>query len=303
MPSGAIATAATTLAVDATAARVTRALREAEIAAILLKGRSFADWLYDTGELRAYSDCDLLVSPEDLERAGTVLSGLGFRRGGPTLPWIGRGVEVDLHDSLVGIRADRRVAWRELHAHSECVAHDGMEVDVLDGPGKTLHVALHAAQHAGYEPHVIEDLKRAIHRVDHPTWRAAARLAERLDASAAFAAALCLQADGRALLGSLDMEVRDPDVEVLLRAEAAPALALGFERLRSAAGLRAKTQVAARALFPEPGMIRYVFGLEEAGPARLGVAYLRRLGWLVPRVIPGLRAWIRARRKAAGDHA
>ncbi len=117
--------AATTLAVDAVASEATQALRVAHVPSILLKGRSFADWLYEPGEPRHYRDCDLLVSPDDFKQAGSVLSDLGFRCWAPGLPWIRGPVEVDLHDSLIGIGADEAHALSELRSHSEVAGHAG----------------------------------------------------------------------------------------------------------------------------------------------------------------------------------
>lgn len=298
-PTAAVIGAVATLAVDAVATEVMRALRLAQIQSILLKGRSFADWLYDPGEARPYFDCDLLVSPDTYEAAGSVLSDLGFRCGAPGLPWVRGAVEVDLHDSLVGVRADKAHAWRELRSHLEVADYSGGAVDIFDTTARAFHVAIHAAQHGrGRDPR-LEDLARAIERVDSETWRAAAHLADELEASAAFAVGLCLDPAGRALLGALEIDVRPPDVEVRLRAEGGPEVALTFEKLHNASGVRAKLGVAKRALVPAPGEIRYIHGLEDAGPARLVAAYVGRLARRLQLVVPGFRAWLRARRGPA----
>ena len=69
-----------TLALDATAARVAKALGERGIRSLLLKGPSLAQWLYGDGPYRDYVDVDLLVSPEDFVGAGKVLTELGLER-------------------------------------------------------------------------------------------------------------------------------------------------------------------------------------------------------------------------------
>ncbi len=52
-----------TLLVDQVTAEVIAALRERQVAGILLKGPSIAAWLYDDGALRSYNDCDLSWRP------------------------------------------------------------------------------------------------------------------------------------------------------------------------------------------------------------------------------------------------
>lgn len=52
-----------TLAIDSLTVQVVTALRAGGLEPILLKGRSFATWLYAEGEHRFYGDCDVLVAP------------------------------------------------------------------------------------------------------------------------------------------------------------------------------------------------------------------------------------------------
>ena len=52
---------AISLAVDRMSVEVVRALADAGIEAILLKGPAILDRLYDRGEHRPYVDCDLLI--------------------------------------------------------------------------------------------------------------------------------------------------------------------------------------------------------------------------------------------------
>lgn len=56
------------------------ALAEIAIEPVLFKGTALAYSLYSAPVLRARSDTDLIIAPADVERADTVLTGLGFTR-------------------------------------------------------------------------------------------------------------------------------------------------------------------------------------------------------------------------------
>jgi len=79
--SAAISAAAHSLAVDQVTAEVVTALRARAIEPVLLKGPSFADWLYPDGLLRPYVDSDLLVAPAQQDAAAETLRSLGFTDG------------------------------------------------------------------------------------------------------------------------------------------------------------------------------------------------------------------------------
>lgn len=61
-------------------ARVLKALQDAEVKVIVLKGAALAETVYGNIALRPMGDIDLLVSEEDLDRAKEVLLKLGFRK-------------------------------------------------------------------------------------------------------------------------------------------------------------------------------------------------------------------------------
>src|SRR3954467_5750138 len=77
--SGRAAAVAGNLRIDAATAEVVRAFEAAGLRAVLLKGPALADW-YADDPTRSYLDSDLWVGPADVEAAGAVLAGLGFRR-------------------------------------------------------------------------------------------------------------------------------------------------------------------------------------------------------------------------------
>ena len=60
-------------------------LAGAGIDVILLKGISYAGWLYPDPAERPMTDVDLLVRPRDHARAMTLLVGLGYRHAGPAI--------------------------------------------------------------------------------------------------------------------------------------------------------------------------------------------------------------------------
>ena len=98
--------AARQLTLEGTAARVMRAMNDAGVRCLLLKGPTLSD-LYDG--VRQYSDIDLLVAPETTRTAEGALIELGFvlRDDDPhSRIWWRRGVDVDLHSTLVGVQAE-----------------------------------------------------------------------------------------------------------------------------------------------------------------------------------------------------
>jgi hypothetical protein len=61
-------------------AEIDRQFREAGIPGMVLKGEDFADNLYTSASLRFFTDLDILVRIADFDRAGTILSRLGYVR-------------------------------------------------------------------------------------------------------------------------------------------------------------------------------------------------------------------------------
>ena len=58
--------------------KILHAFNEANIAILLFKGPALAYTVYPQAHLRTYHDIDALIRPADLERARTLLSGMGF---------------------------------------------------------------------------------------------------------------------------------------------------------------------------------------------------------------------------------
>jgi putative nucleotidyltransferase-like protein len=287
------------LVVDLATKEVVAALCARGIRSILLKGPSFAAWLYRDGGPRPYTDIDLLIAREDVPAAHGVLAELGFQHPSDSWPhFLHRGPDqVDLHCSIKGVAVEEGRVWEVFSTMTEPQEVAGLELEILSTPARALHVALHAAQHGPDWLTQMDDLRRALDMLPFETWEAAAGLAEQLAATPAFATGLRLLPAGEAVANRLELSSR-ASVQTILRAKSPPDLALGFEELRGIQGLRAKFRFVARKLFPSRSYMRAMVPLARKGPIGLAIAYCRRLAWLSRRAVPGFRAWRQSRREA-----
>jgi hypothetical protein len=244
-----------TLAIDHFAAEVVRAWREVGIEPILLKGPTVAEWLYPD-EIRLYGDADLLVEPERVWEAASVLERLGFsplaeRVAAHAHPWHRPdGASIDLHVQLFSTHATPSEAWRELQQWTEVVYLSSLPVQALNLPARALMVALHAAQHAD-EAKPREDLRRALRITPEPAWREAAQLADRLGVLPTTAQGLALDPDGKRLIERLAL-VRGAAIADNANAP----LAIGVARFGEAPTARAKLGVLRDALWPSEQRLR-----------------------------------------------
>jgi Uncharacterised nucleotidyltransferase len=287
---------------------VLRKFELAGVRAVLLKGPSIARWLYAEGESRGYLDCDLLIAPASGEAAARALQSLGYRRSfdDRSMPawwrehagvWVrdADGMTVDLHSALPGVGADAESAWSVLSTDTDTVMVAGYRAPILALPARALHVALHAAQHGVGWARPIAELERALAAGDDQLWITAARLAEALVATDAFATGLRLCVPGTALARRLGLSTeRSADAE--LRAASAPPVALGFEQLGRADGNWARLIIVWRKLVPPPAFVRHWDPRAADGRLALLRAYVRRPMWLLRRAPRGWWAWRRARR-------
>ncbi len=306
-----LATVIANLATDATTIEVLGALRDEGIEAILMRGPAIARLLYDHDGERAYCDSDVLVAPGDFSAAGRVLERLGFERrvgpaGGPPVfgghhadPWrrASDAAEVDLHRTVVGFEAPASEAWAVLRGGAQALRLGSFEATVLDEPARALVVALHAAQHGPRRERPLEDLDRALERIDARTWAAADGLAERLEARPALAAGLRRRPRGARVADELGLPSEFP-VDVALRAGAARYMSFGFERIAAARGPVAKLQTACSALVPAPAYMRTHSRLANRGAAGLAAAYIARAARIPVVAVPAFSAWRRARRRS-----
>jgi hypothetical protein len=266
-------------AIDASCVEAVAQFEAAGITVVLLKGPVTAEWLYGDGEPRWYNDCDLLLSEANLEAAGEVLTGLGYRRR-PRAPedpaliadehsvvWFREhdDVAIELHWTLVGLQSSHEAAWAALSRDTLPITVNGMQMGSLSEPGRALHLALHLAQHGSTTQQPLEDLGRGVAKLSFDVWTAARELSARLFGDSAFAAGL------RACPGGVELAERlqlPPATRYwTLRAQGAPRGAVRLRMLTDAAGWRERWVIL------EEGFARYREFSEErrqlSGFARL----------------------------------
>lgn len=295
------------MAVDGHTAEAVHALRAAGVEAVLLKGPAIARWLYDERESRPYSDADLLVAPETLTRAESVLVGIGYELRDPegearlvsgphAQTWLRAddGATVDLHRTLPGEVLAETVVWPTLWARRAILRIAGTDVPILDEAARALMVAVHAAHHGTAHQWPLEDLRRAIAQVPEHTWDEAVRIAEQIMALPQLARGLRLLVEGAALAERLGL----PDTQ-LLESVGDDALALGIARMSSMRGMRPRAAFAWRRAFPGSAFMHWWKPWSQRSRAHLAAAHGYRLGWLLLRAGPALAA----RRRRRGTSA
>lgn len=299
----------TNAAVDAVTAEVVGALRAAGARGILLRGPAISSWLYRAAveAIRAYDDIDLLVSVNAVDRASAVLERLGFSNRSAALApgesvehsteWHrpGSPVPVDLHRSLLGVKAEPPEPWETLASDTLTLSVAGCGVEVPSIPARAMVVVLHSAAHGRDHAKPLRDLDRALEQAEPGLWTDAAAVAARLGATPAFSAGLQLLPAGCPVAERLGI-ADAPDTEAALLASSPPPTAYGFARLAATTGLFTKLSFLARKLVPSPAFIRHAFPIARRGPLGHLLGYLWRPIWLLSHAGPGLIAWLRARR-------
>ena len=299
-------------AVDQVTAEVVEALDGAGVASILLKGPSIEHWLYEDGE-RWYVDSDVLVAADEFGAAQRILADLGFekfffyvdRPDNWTFHdemWVRPKGMVDLHRTLAGLGADPSDVWEALDGGTTEMEVAGRKVRVLDRVGTAMHIALHAAAHGRAEEQPLEDLSRGLERFPADVWHAAARLADRLDGTAAFAAGLRLHPAGAELAEDLSLP-RQVSPAVALALTTPPRGAKALQRWSSLPGARAKTIAVARWIVPSRSYMRASSRRAREGTAGLIAAYGERLLTLSRLFPPAFRAWRKTVKRKDGPPA
>jgi hypothetical protein len=282
---------------DATTVAVFRAFEAGGVRSLLLKGPALARALYRAGELRGYSDVDLLVAPQDLHGARRALRELGcvnaseksgvddvagvihsetWLHPGEGVPWEPM-VVIDLHRRLAGCDAPAQLAWDALEAWRTWIELEGARVPVLDRAGLALHIATHAAQHGPLALKAMADLERAIARWPTDVWRSAASLADELRAIAAFAAGLRLSPAGAALARELDLPSTEQLSWEILHRQQRPRGTFHLRAWAEARGLRERTELLRRALLPTRQWLAWEYPGAGRSRPRLWAAYARHL--------------------------
>lgn len=299
------------LVADHVAVEVTSALERAGIAVIVLRGPAVARHLYDATEVRPYVDVDLLISQDRREEAERILLDLGFRyvavlggRPDDRPAWSSTWsrsrdrANVDLHWTLAGARAKPADVWRVIEAEREQLRVLDRSIAGTSAAATALIVTLHAAHHGVQVTQPVRDLERALARLSFSTWSRALELAEKMGAVESFAAGLRLSPEGERVARDLDVP-EHTSAETILRASSAPPMALGFDWLAHTPGIPAKLRLIAGKVFPDAQFMRAWSPHARSGTKRgLALAYAWRPIWLAWHSVPGLRAWLDARRRA-----
>ena len=300
---------------DRAAVEAVTAFESVGVDAVLLKGPVLARQLYADGEIRGYSDVDLLVARRDLATAGEALTRLNYSKPHEVLGvddvagilhselWnraseTGGPQPLDLHWRLDGCDAPDDVVWDALFAGRASMELRGKAVWVLGRDGLALHMALHAAQHGPQDTKAIGDLARGVDRWGSDVWRAAAGLAGRVQAVPAFAAGLRLLPEGAGLAAQLGLPPA-PELEwkIQNRAER-PRGTFHLQAMAGARGFRERIDVVRRSLLPKPRWIETEFPWASKSRPLLLLAYARHIlrapAWAA-------RAWrFRGRARRAG---
>ena len=292
-------------AVDGVAVGVAGGLGDAGIRAVLLKGASFARWLYADGAPRFYVDVDLLVRSDLVGDAEALLRAHGYSQlwSPADMPadrpiashWrrADGGAPIDLHWALPEAGAAPPAQWEALTGGTERIELAGGEVETLGLAARCLMVALHAARHADL-PRPAEDLERALRVADRHTWTEAAELADRIGGRDGFSAGLHILPAGVELAESIGV-APPQSTRALLLLQSPPPGADGLDALFTTRGVRARGRLVARTLVPTRRWMLASTARARRGPGWLAASYLWHPIGVMARLPAALRAWRRAR--------
>ena len=147
-------------------------------------------------------------------------------------------------------------------------------------------------------PSAQEDLRRALGLLPVATWAAAAALARELDAAGPLRPGRGLRTRGPGVALADDLGLHEPvPLDTALRACGVP-MALGWEQLARAPGLRSRLGLIRWELFPTRHFMRVWSPRAARGRSGMAAARVERLAWLLRHALPGLRAWHRSRRRS-----
>jgi hypothetical protein len=272
-----------TLALDRAAIEAFAALKAADVPSILLKGRSFNEWLYGPAESRFYTDVDLLVPVDRWDQARATLSDLGYapafaaRHDPPHAAVHTRpsdSMHIDLHRTLQGLTAAPMQVWLKLSQHTETLRLGGTDVTALDEVGRCVSVAVHAGRPDVTGERARDDLERAVARTDEAVWSRARDLAGHIGGGTAFATGLASTPVSVALAARLAVPAVAPPKAGL---KGANALARALDAPSPGAAVRELLPW----LVPTPALVRQIRPAARRGSVRLALAYVSWPLWLV----------------------
>jgi len=269
------------LQLDFAAVEVFSLLDGAGVSSLLLKGPSFAEWLFDDRRDRLYTDVDVLVPWERLNDVREILTSNGYwfdsdHPLGIHLTFFRRetNARVEVHTTLLGLGVDAAKVWPILKEHAEPLWVVGKELRGLNEVGRALHVLLHAASDG--EGHTLDDLERAFDRMEPYRWIEVLDLADRLGARDAFVEGIGMAQRGKVVLHELGV-VHKVSFSVRLRTEKASNARQLLALLGDAPDLRTRRSIVRRALLPSPALMRQRYPLARRGTLGLASMYLWRL--------------------------
>jgi len=128
---------------------------------IALKGIYLSEWLYQDIGLRQMSDIDLLVKPEDGEKALDVLAGMGYQSNGEDesdsdvkygevvhyTPLVLNGVAIEVHIKLHQDNEKYRVLVAKLWENATPVTVNNIKVLTLNAYDLLIHTCIHLDKH------------------------------------------------------------------------------------------------------------------------------------------------------------
>jgi Uncharacterised nucleotidyltransferase len=291
------------LALHAQTVRVVRAIRDAGVGCLLLKGIGHELWLYPDGARPISRDVDVLIEPGALQRACEAVVELGMRPSRDQLgplreehelrfePADGSRPFVELHRSFGFLDAPPERRWMLLTTDADQIEVAGEQIDVPSVPVRALLLVLHVARHGRGGDWAIEDLRRALDVVALDEWQRAAGLAGALGASAAFSSGLQLLPAGIELADVLGL-VKPEDPALRLHQQSALGPALRMTEYAGEPALPGLARLLSAELIPPADRMRTWYPLARRGPRGLvaaRVVRLARLGSASPRLLANWR--------------
>lgn len=274
------------LRLDAATQEIVGALDLARIPSLLLKGRSFALWLYSDPSVRDYRDVDLLIRESDFSVAGDLLERLGFEQTSwpesTGRPWVDiawergtDGVRLELHRTFKGIEAPPSIAWEVLWSHRRRIPVGHTTVASLDEAAMIVLLCLHAAMHASDSKQPLEELNLAIRKTQSHVWIHAVEVAKALGATDGFDLGLRAMGAGKDIIERLGVSPAR-SLSQRLRTEGASNSAQYLALVGETKGLRPRLRLVVRQLFLPPRVMRGRYQIAQRGTFGLILAYLGR---------------------------
>lgn len=264
-------------------------MRQAGVPTLHIKGPTIALWLYPPGH-RSWGDVDIMVPPDRMDEAMTVLEQHGFTNPFPGVdrststdhsismrrldPAAGRD-EVDVHDRFPGLGIDPARAFETLWARRQPVQMAHISVWFPDLPSRAVITVLNTARTSQAEK-PRRDLQLLVAGHCPVDWQEVIALGRSLEALPGLRAGLELQPAGRRIVAETELQAVRVSVEWKLRLGGAPRTALRLQELTQLSWSQRLSMIG-RFIIPAPAIMRMRDPRAARGRLQLGVAYLRRL--------------------------